>query len=81
MSLGADAAVAFDVAVAPDDGLAIVGRRTVGTTEDSFVLRLDEGGEPVGAFGADGLALVNFPKQESANAVAFTHAGRIDIGG
>jgi len=81
MSLGADAVVAFDVAVAPDDGLAIVGRRTVGATEDSFVLRLDESGEPVGAFGADGLTLVNFGKQESANAVAFTDAGRIDIGG
>jgi uncharacterized delta-60 repeat protein len=81
LPLGADAAVAFDVAVAHDDGLAIVGRRTVGTTEDSYVLRLDAGGEPLGAFGADGLAVVNFGKQESANAVAFTDAGRIDIGG
>jgi uncharacterized delta-60 repeat protein len=81
MSLGADAAVAFDVAVADDDGLAIVGRITSGTTEDSFVLRLDEGGEPVAAFGGDGLAVVNFGKRESANAVAFTDAGRIDIGG
>ena len=70
MPLHSDAAVAFDVAIAVDDGLAIAGRRTVGTTENSFVLRLDEGGAPV-----------DFGKQESANAVAFTAAGRIVIGG
>src|SRR5262245_42887722 len=79
--LGARAAVAFDVAIAPDDGLAIVGRRTVGTKEDSFVLRIDPKGEPVAAFGRHGLALVDFGKQESANAVAFTDASRIVMGG
>jgi uncharacterized delta-60 repeat protein len=81
MRLRADAAFAFDVAVADDDGLAIAGRRTDGTTENSFVLRLDDGGEPVAAFGGDGLATVDLGKQESANAVASTAAGRIVIGG
>jgi uncharacterized delta-60 repeat protein len=81
MSLGADAAAAFDVAIATDDGLAIVGRRTVSGAEDSFVLRLGPDGQPVAAFGVDGLATVDFGKQESANAVSFTAKGRIDIGG
>src|SRR5438046_7256909 len=31
------AAVAFDVAITGNDGLAIAGRRTKGTSEDSFV--------------------------------------------
>ena len=47
MSFGADAALAFDVAVAGDNGLAIV----------------------------------NFGKQEAANAVSFAPSGAIDIGG
>jgi len=81
MTLGADAALAFDVAIAGDDGLAIAGRWTGGGVEDSFVLRLDPAGEPVAAFGVDGLATVNFGKQESANAVAFAPSGAIDIGG
>jgi uncharacterized delta-60 repeat protein len=81
MPLHGKAAVAFDVAVADDDGLAISGRRTRRGAEDSFVLRLDEVGEPVAAFGGDGLALVDFGKQESANAVAFTDSGRIDVAG
>jgi len=81
MPLHADAAVAFDVAVAADDGLAIAGRRTIGATEDSFVLRLNASGEPVAAFGGDGLATINFGKQESANAVAFTPSSRIDLVG
>jgi uncharacterized delta-60 repeat protein len=81
MPLRADAAVAFDVAVADDDGLAIAGRRTVGSTENSFVLRLDDGGDRVAAFGGDGLATADFGKQESANAIAITAAGRIVIGG
>ncbi|MDP9302278.1 MAG: hypothetical protein M3P43_15505, partial [Actinomycetota bacterium] len=51
MSLGADAALAFDVAVAEDNGLGIAGRWTGGGIEDSFVLRLGPGGEPVAAFG------------------------------
>jgi uncharacterized delta-60 repeat protein len=81
MSLGGDVAAAFDVAVASHDGLAIVGRRTRGTTEDSFVLRLDADGEPVAAFGGDGLTLVDFGKEESANAVSFTASGGIAIAG
>src|SRR5207245_361035 len=44
-------------------------------------LRLDPGGKPVAGFGVDGLAIVNFGKQESANAVAFAPSGAIDIGG
>ena len=81
MSLGADAALAFDVAVAGDNGLAIAGRWTGGGIEDSFVLRLGPGGEPVAALGGDGLAIVNFGKQEAANAVSFAPSGAIDIGG
>jgi uncharacterized delta-60 repeat protein len=81
MSLGGEVAAAFDVAVASRDGLAIVGRRMRGTTEDSFVLRLNADGEPVAAFGGDGLTLVNFGKEESANAVSFTPTGRIVIAG
>ena len=81
MTLGADAALAFDVAVAGDNGLAIAGRWTGGGIENSFVLRLDPGGKPVAGFGVDGLAIVNFGKQESANAVAFAPSGAIDIGG
>jgi uncharacterized delta-60 repeat protein len=82
MSLGASAALAFDVAVAGDNGLAIAGRWTGGGIEDSFVLRLGPGGEPVAAFGGDGLATVNFGKQETANAVSFAPSGAaIDIGG
>jgi uncharacterized delta-60 repeat protein len=79
--LGADAALAFDVAVAGDNGLAIAGRWTGGGIENSFVLRLGPGGEPVAAFGGDGLAIVNFGKQEAANAVSFAPSGAIDIGG
>ena len=81
MSLGGDTTAAFDVAVAVHDGLAIAGRRTRGTTEDSFVLRLKADGEPVAAFGGDGLTLVNFGKEESANAVSFTPSGRIVVAG
>jgi uncharacterized delta-60 repeat protein len=81
MSLAASAALAFDVAVAGDNGLAIAGRWTGGGIEDSFVLRLGPGGEPIAAFGGDGLATVNFGKQETANAVSFTPSGAIDIGG
>ena len=78
--IGAEA-VAFDVAVTSDDGLAIAGRRTKGASEDSFVLRLDPTGEPVAAFGRDGLAIVDFGRFESANAIAVSDAGRIVIGG
>jgi len=45
------------------------------------VLRLGPGGEPVAAFGGDGLATVNFGQQETANAVSFAPSGAIDIGG
>src|SRR5204862_199380 len=59
----------------------VAGRWTGGGLEDSFVLRLGPGGEPVAAFGGDGLATVNFGKQETANAVSFAPSGAIDIGG
>jgi len=80
MRLGGDAA-AFDVAITARDGLAITGRRMRGTTEDSFVLRLNANGEPVAAFGGDGFTLVDFGTEEAANAVSFTPSGRIVIAG
>jgi hypothetical protein len=54
MSLGASAALAFDVAVAGDNGLAIAGRWTGGGIEDSFVLRLGPGGGGRGGGGGGG---------------------------
>jgi uncharacterized delta-60 repeat protein len=81
MSLGASAALAFDVAVAGDNGLAIAGRWTGGGIEDSFVLRLGPGGVPGGAVGAEGGGPGHFGKQETANAVSFAPSGAIDIGG
>ncbi|TMK36726.1 MAG: hypothetical protein E6G58_04170 [Actinobacteria bacterium] len=81
LTLGADAALAFDLAIDGQNGLAIAGRWTGGGIEDSFVLRLGPDGEPVTSFGGDGLAPVNFGRQESANTVSFAPSGAVDIGG
>ncbi|MEP6758135.1 MAG: hypothetical protein ABJB55_02965 [Actinomycetota bacterium] len=72
---------AFDVAVTPVGGLAIVGRRTAGQ-DRMFVLRIRPNGMRDPGFGHRGVKLVDFGKpRQSAGAVAFTPQGRIVIGG
>ena len=72
---------AFDVAAAPDGGVAITGRRTA-AAETTFVLRLRADGTRRSSFATNGVAWVDFgtPRQ-SADAIAFTQQGRIVIGG
>jgi uncharacterized delta-60 repeat protein len=78
---GAD--YAFDVAVLPDDGLAIAGQRTTSHGTKGFVLRLGRRGLPWAAFGGgDGTVFVGFGKPYQAlNSIAISARGRIVVGG
>ena len=73
---------AFDVAAAPDDGLAIVGRTTTGGVDRIFVVRLAANGTPVATFGTNGVRILGFGgTRQAAIAVAFTPHGRLVLGG
>ena len=75
--------LALDVAVAPDDGLAIVGRENTNAGSDAFVLRLDPFGAPLTSFGAGtGATTVSWGRREEvAAAAAFTPGGVLVVGG
>jgi uncharacterized delta-60 repeat protein len=74
--------LAFGLAVAPNDGLAVVGRTTTGGADRMFVIRLDANGTRVTTFGTNGVRLVTFGgTRQAATAVAFTPDGRVVVGG
>lgn len=73
----------LDVALASDDGLAIVGRENTSSGSDAFVLRLDPTGARLASFGAGtGATTVSWGRREEVAAAAgFTPAGALVIGG